>query len=148
MDELIIGLAQRRIGPFNIGWYGILSSIINGCNLIITQLIIPKLYFYFSFQCFPILFFLFSIILYNILYPFFLINILLSLILLIILSGISILFIILSAFSGNSKYTMLGCIRIISQLISFELIWTTLLLFFIWNYNEINIISILLTITF
>ncbi len=47
-----MGSAQRRIGPFNLGWYGILSSIINGCNLIITQLIIPKLHFYFGFQSF------------------------------------------------------------------------------------------------
>ncbi|MCP3955527.1 MAG: NADH-quinone oxidoreductase subunit H, partial [Desulfobacterales bacterium] len=34
----------------------------------------------------------------------------------------SILFILLSAFPGNSKYSILGCIRILSQLISFELI--------------------------
>lgn len=63
----------------------------------------------------------------------------LSLVLIIIISGISILFIILSAFSGNSKYSMLGCIRIISQLISFELIWTTILSFWIWSFNEISI---------
>ena len=68
-----MGSAQRRIGPFNLGWYGILSSIINGCNLIITQLIIPKLHFYFGFQLFPIFFFLFSIISYSIIYPFLLV---------------------------------------------------------------------------
>ena len=134
-----MGSAQRRIGPFNVGWYGILSSIINGCNLIITQLIIPKLHFYFGFQSFPIFFFLLSIISYNIIYPFYLINLILSLVLIIIISGLSILFIILSAFSGCSKYSMLGCIRIISQLISFELIWTTILLFFITSFNEISI---------
>ena len=65
LDELIIGSVQRRIGPLNLGWYGILSSIINGCNLITTQLIIPKLHFYFGFQLFPIFFFLFTIILQN-----------------------------------------------------------------------------------
>ena len=139
LDELIIGSVQRRIGPLNLGGYGILSSIINGCNLIITQLIIPKLHFYFGFQLFPIFFFLFTIISYSIIYPFYLINLMLSLVLIIIISGLSILFIILSSFSGNSKYSMLGCIRIISQLISFELIWTTILLFFIWSFNEISI---------
>ena len=36
LDELIIGSVQRRIGPLNLGWYGILSSIMNGCNLITT----------------------------------------------------------------------------------------------------------------
>ena len=51
-----------------------------------------------------------------------LINLALSIVLIIIISGLSILFIILSAFSGISKYSILGCIRIISQIISFELI--------------------------
>ena len=139
LDELIMGSAQRRIGPFNVGWYGILSSIINGCNLIITQLIIPKLHFYFGFQSFPIFFLIFSIVGFNIIYPFYLINLIISLLLIIIISALSILFIILTAFSGNSKYSMLGCIRIISQLISFELIWTTILLFFIYSFNEISI---------
>ena len=36
LDELIIGSVQRRIGPLNLGWYGMISSIINGCNLITT----------------------------------------------------------------------------------------------------------------
>jgi len=34
---------------------------------------------------------------------------------------------------------MLGCIRLISQLIPLELIWTTILSFFIWSFNEISI---------
>jgi len=134
-----MGSTQRRIGPLNLGWYGILSSIINGCNLIITQLIIPKLHFNYGFQSFPILFFLLSITSYSIIYPFYLINLMLSLVLIIIVSGLSILLLILSAFSGNSKYSMLGCIRITSQLISFELIYTTILSFFIWSFNEISI---------
>jgi len=39
-----MGNTQRRKGPFNLGGYGILSSIINGLNLIITQNLLPKLY--------------------------------------------------------------------------------------------------------
>ena len=103
MDELVLSLAQRRIGPFNIGWYGILSSIINGCNLIITQLIIPKLHFYFGFQLFPIVFFLFTTLLFTIIYPFYLINLIFTLILLILISGLSIVFIILSATFADSR---------------------------------------------
>ena len=49
-----MGCAQRRIGPYNLGGYGILSSIINGCNLIIAQFIVPKLHLHFGFQSFPI----------------------------------------------------------------------------------------------
>ena len=34
LDELIMSFSQRRIGPYNIGGYGIFPSLINGCNLI------------------------------------------------------------------------------------------------------------------
>ena len=113
---------NNGIGPLNIGLYGILSSIINGSNPITTQLIIPKLHSYYGFQSFVVLLLLFSIVPNNLIYPFYIINCILSLVLTIILSALSIFFLILSSFSGSSKYSMLGCIRIIPQLISLELI--------------------------
>jgi len=114
LDELIMGCAQRRIGPLNIGWYGFLSSLINGCNLIISQFLVTKLHIHFGFQSFPIFYLLWSLAHYIMLSPFFLVDVYLSLILLILLSGLSIVFIIFSAFSGLSKYSILGCIRLIS----------------------------------
>jgi NADH:ubiquinone oxidoreductase subunit H len=114
LDELIMGCAQRRIGPFNLGHYGLLSSLINGCNLIISQYLLPKVCLHFGFQSFPILFLIFSSHCSAMLYPFFLIDLYLSIILFILLSSASLLFIIFTAFSGCSKYSMLGCIRIIS----------------------------------
>jgi len=155
-----MGLTQRRFGPVNLGIYGILAAIINGCNLIITQYILPKHHFilssfnsfssllsvslpasadkpsawsslflsYFSFgsfsglSLFPLLFLMSSFFGSIIIYPFFLIDISLSLIVILVNSGLIILFLIFSSFSGLSKYSMLGSIRLISQLISFELI--------------------------
>ena len=134
-----MGSAQRRIGPFNLGGYGIFSSLINGCNLIISQFLVPKLYFYFGFQLFPVFFFVLSVQNYILLYPFFLIDVYIGLIIVVWLMGLSIVFIIFSALSSCSKYSMLGCIRIVSQLISFELIWTTIIFVFIWSCNELSI---------
>lgn len=133
--------SQRRIGPYNIGLYGIFSSFINGCNLILCQFIILKVQFNYGFQLFPTLFIIYSLGCYNIVYPFFLIDITLSLILLFLFSTLSIVLLILSAFSGCSKYSLLGCIRLTGQLISFELIWTTLLLIIIWSYDDFSIIN-------
>jgi len=150
-----MGLTQRRFGPINLGFYGFLAAIINGCNLIITQYILPKHHFllsffnsisdrfrtqviaglasdgfgsYFSFgsfsglSLFPLLFLMSSFFGSILIYPFFLIDISLSLIVILVNSGLIILFLIFSSFSGLSKYSMLGSIRSISQLISFELI--------------------------
>lgn len=139
MDELIIGNTQRRKGPFNLGGYGILSSILNGLNLIISQLIIPKLYIHYWFQAFPIGFLLFSLAIFNIIFPFFVIDLYLSFIVLLLLSGLSIILLFLLSYTGLSKYAMLGCIRLISQFVAYELILTTLLLLLIYSFNELNI---------
>jgi len=134
LDELVMGLTQRRFGPINLGVYGFLAAIINGCNLIITQYILPKHHFLLSFfnsfsfgsfsglSLFPLLFLMSRFFASILIYPFFLIDISLSLIVILVNSGLIILFLILSSFSGLSKYSMLGSIRLISQLISFELI--------------------------
>ena len=55
-------------------------------------------------------------------------------------------FIIFSAFSGLSKYSILGCIRLISQFVSFELIFTTIILILIWCWNDLSIASYFLFI--
>lgn len=141
LDELIMSSSQRRIGPYNIGTYGIFSSLINGTNLIMTQLINVKLQFNYGFQLFPIVFMLISLLNYNIIYPFCLFDIYISLIIVLLFNTLSIIFLILSAFSGSSKYSILGSIRLITQLVSFELIFTTLLLIIIISYNELCIIN-------
>jgi len=148
LDELIMSCAQRRIGPDHLGGYGIISSLINGCNLIISQFLVPKLHFHFGFQSFPVLFLLISLSNYLILYPFFLVDLSLSLIILILWSGFSILFIIFSSFSGGSHYSMLGCYRIISQLISFELILSTVIIIFIFSYGDLSISLFFLLMVF
>jgi len=131
--------SQIRIGPFNLGYYGLFSSIINGCNLIIAQFMLPKLHFTFKFQLITIVFFIVSLFCYNIIYPFFLVDVYLSLVLTILVSSLSILSIILLAFSGCSKYSMLGCVRLISQLISIELLGSTIVLLYGFTFNDLSI---------
>jgi NADH:ubiquinone oxidoreductase subunit H len=143
LDELIMGNTQRRKGPFNLGAYGILSSIINGFNLIISQFLIPKLYIHYWFQAFPIAFLLFSLAIYNVIFPFLFIDLYLSFILLLLLSGISIILLFLLSYTGLSKYSMLGCIRLISQFVSYELILTTLLLLLICSNLLLFIIALI-----
>jgi len=58
---------------------------------------------------------------------------------LLLLSGISIILLFLLSYTGLSKYAMLGCIRLISQFVAYELILTTLLLLLIYSFNELNI---------
>ena len=86
LDELIMGCTQRRIGPLNLGRYGILASLINGCNPIIPQFLVPKVNVHFGFQAFPIFFFPFSFWNYIIPYPFSFVDVYLSMILVFLLT--------------------------------------------------------------
>jgi len=141
LDELIMGCSQIRVGPFNLGLYGLFSSVINGCNLVISQFILPLVLSNntIGFQSFPVCFFLLSFFNYIMINPFFFVDVYLSLILVILVSSFSIFFIILLAFEGLSKYSMLGCFRLISQLISFELLTSTIVLFFGFSFNDLSI---------
>ncbi len=60
-------------------------------------------------------------------------------IILLLLSGLSIILLSLLSYTGLSKYSMLGCIRLISQYVAYELILTTLLLLLIWSYSDLNL---------
>lgn len=104
---------------------------------------ILKIQFNYGLQSFPVLFMITVLTSSIILYPFLIIEISLSLLIFILLSSISIIYLLLTAYSSTSKYSILGSIRLITQLISFELIWTTLLLIIIY-YSSVLITYYLL----
>ena len=83
---------------------------------------ILKIQFNYGLQCFPVLFMITVFIINIIIYPFLIIEITISLLLFILLSSLSIIYLLLSAYSSISKYSILGSIRLITQVISFELI--------------------------
>ena len=131
-----MGCGQRRLGPMNLGWYGILPSTINGRNPIIAQSLVPKVNIQYGYQSFPVLFLLFSLRNHSISSPYQLVDIYLTVPLLIILTGLALVFIIFTPISASSKHSVLGSIRIIPQLTSFELIFTTILLLWILSWND------------
>ena len=126
LDELTLSLTQRRIGPFNVGYYGILSPIINGINLAITQSILTTNHLKLITIAFT-----FILSLYCFIFPFFIINSLFTLLVVIIINSIVHIIIVIGSISGSSKYSILGSIRLISQLVSFELVLMCLLLLYI-----------------
>lgn len=130
---------QRRIGPLNLGIFGILSALINGLNLIIAHVVIPNLHYSLLFNIVPIYYLFIGFIVYYISYPFFIYDLYLSFICLILISGLSIIFIVFASFSGCSKYSILGAVRIISQFISFEFIFSSLYYYYIFSYYSLYI---------
>ena len=129
LDELMMASVQRRIGPSNLGFYGVIAPILNGVNLIIAQTLIPKLALS-NYRLSIILFFFLSLASFAFLPPFFSVDCEGSILIYIGIGGLIIFLLVYSSFSGQSKYSILGAVRVCIQLLSYELILTCLLLFF------------------
>ena len=66
MDRLLMAALQRRSGPYNIGWFGLLQPIVDGIKLIKKELIIVQKYNGIMFIMSPILLFSFVLVLWSI----------------------------------------------------------------------------------
>jgi NADH:ubiquinone oxidoreductase subunit H len=63
LDRLMMAAVQRRTGPYNVGYFGLLQSVDDGLKLVKKEVIIPKKSCCILFPVVPILFFDFSLIL-------------------------------------------------------------------------------------
>ena len=119
----------------NLGVYGIMSVFMNGFNLIIVYMIVPSLYYSIVFQCAPIIYLVCSMGVNLMIVPFYMVGVyVLGLMCIIVLVGVGSIWVVFSAISGYSKYSILGGFRIISQLVSFEFIFSCIYWYWIYGY--------------
>lgn len=138
LERKLLGSMQRRLGPNTTGIYGILQPISDGLKLVIKEFIIPIESYRRIFILSAILSLIMSIIIFVVI-PLsnqtFINQLNNNILLCVVISGISIYSILLSGWSGNSKYGLLGSIRSSSQLISYELsLSLNLILIILGNY--------------
>jgi NADH:ubiquinone oxidoreductase subunit H len=63
LDRLMMAAVQRRTGPYNVGYFGLLQSMDDGLKLVKSEVIIPKKSSCILFLVVPNLFFYCSLIL-------------------------------------------------------------------------------------
>jgi len=63
LDRLMMAAVQRRTGPYNVGYFGLLQPMDDGLKLVKNEVIIPKRATSTLFLVLPNLFFYFSLIL-------------------------------------------------------------------------------------
>lgn len=146
-ERKILGSIQRRQGPKRVGVKGILQSISDGLKLLLKENILPlesrKLFYILS----PFIALTITLLLWLIL-PFkstiYVLNDNLSIMLFYAISTINIYSLLFSGWSSNSKYGLIGSIRAISQLLSYEItIGIILLIIFILN-NSFNFYTVMI----
>lgn len=146
-ERKIMGYMQRRIGPTEEGIKGIIQPIADGVKLIIKESMIPKESRKIGYIIAPIIGIILGIIVYNIIPISNMINNnnkeKNQLLFIMGILSINIYSTLYSGWSGNSKYSKIGSLRSIIQLISYEVSLGLILLSIIFINKTIKLTDII-----
>lgn len=141
-ERKTLGYMQRRVGPNAVGYYGILMAIADAAKLLLKEIVVPthadKLILFVSpmislisaLLCWSVIPFAPGVTIYDSNYGF---------ILTLAISSVGVFGTLLAGWSANSKYSLLGSIRSTAQLISYELVLTTIILLCILIGGTMNV---------
>jgi len=154
LERKYMGYIQRRVGRNVSGMYGIYQRVFDGLKLYIKEILFSSLVVSVIYSLTRVLFIVVGIGIYSLLRLYSnsglcigIYNNKYNIILILVLSGITGYSVLLSGFSSNTLYGIIGCLRCISQMVSYEVYFglsIILLLLSVYLSSYYNILSILL----
>jgi NADH-quinone oxidoreductase subunit H len=146
LERKVMASFQSRRGPNTTGFFGLLQPVADGLKLALKETIVPYKATSLLFTLAPLLSFGISILLWFIVpltMNFNLIHSNLSLLLIFGFSSLNVYGVVLSGWSSNSNYALLGSLRSASQMISYEVSMGLTLIPVILLTGSFNLIDIL-----
>jgi len=145
-ERKIMGSIQRRYGPNVVGVFGILQPFADGLKLLFSEVFIPKRSSRFLYFIGPFLVFLTSFINWAFIsfsYDDVLCDLNYSLIYVYLIMSFGVYGIILAGWVSGSRYSFIGSIRSLAQMVSYEAPLGVIFLIIILISQSVNIIDII-----
>jgi NADH-quinone oxidoreductase subunit H len=124
VDRRVASFFQERLGPNRVGPFGLFQSLVDAVKLIGKESIIPKAADKMVYKIAPLMIFTITIMLYAAL-PYgkgmSAVNINVGILYFIAVSSTSTIAILMAGWGSNNKYSLLGGMRTVAQIISYEI---------------------------
>lgn len=148
-ERKVMGAMQRRKGPNIVGIYGLIQPVLDGIKLFIKEILVPQQVNRANYMIGPMVTLALSLIIWI---PIPLSPLLnkggvvgesgYSIIYILAISSISVYILLYTGWSSNSKYTFIGAIRAIAQMISYEVSMGIIIMAVILLNNSLNLLKV------